>query len=76
MSKKKAEKKSLEAKGKKGSDKKKKSSKKAGRRYGKAASKKVGAAMHERKRGTLRSGPGETGGWQVRATLPLVRVRA
>jgi hypothetical protein len=35
---------------------KKKSSKKTGRRYGKAASKKVGAALHERKRGTLRSG--------------------
>ncbi|HET6280446.1 MAG TPA: DUF6496 domain-containing protein [Polyangia bacterium] len=27
-----------------------------GRRYGKAAGKKVKAAMHERKRGTLRSG--------------------
>ena len=26
------------------------------RKYGKAASKKVGKAMHERKRGTLRSG--------------------
>jgi hypothetical protein len=30
--------------------------KKKGRRYGKAASRKVGKALHERKRGTLRSG--------------------
>jgi hypothetical protein len=36
--------------------KKKSGKKKAGRRYGKAASKKVEAAMHERKRGQLRSG--------------------
>ena len=28
----------------------------SGRKYGKAASRKVKAAMHERKRGTLRSG--------------------
>lgn len=34
----------------------KKKKKKAGRRYGKAASRKVGKALHERKRGTLRSG--------------------
>jgi len=34
----------------------KKSKKKKGRRYGKAASRKVGKALHERKRGTLRSG--------------------
>lgn len=30
------------------------------RRYGKKASKKVKKAMHERKRGTLRSGSGKT----------------
>lgn len=35
---------------------KKKARKKAGRRYSKAASKKVEAAMHERKHGQLRSG--------------------
>lgn len=35
---------------------KKKKAKKKGRRYGKAASRKVGKALHERKRGTLRSG--------------------
>jgi hypothetical protein len=35
---------------------KKKRSKKRGRRYGKAASRKVGKALRERKRGTLRSG--------------------
>jgi len=29
------------------------------RKYGKAASKKVGEAMHERKHGTLRSGSGK-----------------
>ena len=34
----------------------KKKKKKKGRRYGKAASRKVGKALHERKRGTLRSG--------------------
>jgi uncharacterized protein DUF6496 len=34
----------------------KKKAKKKGRRYGKAASRKVGKALHERKRGTLRSG--------------------
>jgi hypothetical protein len=34
----------------------KKKSKKKGRRYGKAASKKVGKALHEAKRGKLRSG--------------------
>ena len=33
-----------------------KKKKKKGRRYGKAASRKVGKALHERKRGTLRSG--------------------
>lgn len=38
------------------STKKKKAKKKRGRRYGKAASRKVGKALHERKRGTLRSG--------------------
>jgi hypothetical protein len=31
-------------------------------RYGKAASKTVKSAMHRRKRGTLRSGPGGKGG--------------
>lgn len=36
--------------------KKSKKRKKAGRRYGKAASRKVGKALHERKRGKLRSG--------------------
>jgi hypothetical protein len=35
---------------------KKKKTKKKGRRYGKAASKKVGKALHEAKRGKLRSG--------------------
>jgi hypothetical protein len=34
----------------------KKRKKKQGRRYGTAASRKVGKALHERKRGTLRSG--------------------
>jgi hypothetical protein len=34
----------------------KKKSKKKGRRYGKAASKKVGKVLHEAKRGKLRSG--------------------
>jgi hypothetical protein len=34
----------------------KKKRKKKGRRYGKAASRKVGKALHERKRGKLRSG--------------------
>jgi hypothetical protein len=34
----------------------KKKRKKKARRYGKAASRKVGKAMHERKRGKLRSG--------------------
>jgi hypothetical protein len=34
----------------------KRSGKKKGRRYGKAASKKVGKALHEAKRGKLRSG--------------------
>ena len=34
----------------------KKKKKKKARRYGKAASRKVGKALHERKRGTLRSG--------------------
>lgn len=34
----------------------KKRKKKKGRRYGKAASKKVGKALHEAKRGKLRSG--------------------
>jgi hypothetical protein len=32
------------------------------RKYSKAASKKVARAMHERKEGTLRSGPGGRGG--------------
>jgi hypothetical protein len=32
------------------------------RRYGNAASKSVKSAMHRRKRGTLRSGPGGKGG--------------
>ena len=36
--------------------KKKRAGKKKGRRYGKAASKKVGRALHEAKRGKLRSG--------------------
>ncbi|HWO10168.1 MAG TPA: DUF6496 domain-containing protein [Polyangiaceae bacterium] len=34
----------------------KKKRKKKAKRYGKAASRKVGKALHERKRGTLRSG--------------------
>ena len=34
----------------------------SGRRYGKAASKRVETAMRRRKRGTLRSGPGGRGG--------------
>jgi hypothetical protein len=34
----------------------------SGRRYGKAASKRVESAMRRRKRGTLRSGPGGRGG--------------
>jgi hypothetical protein len=38
---------------------KKKSSR---RKYGKAASKRVKSAMHRRKKGTLRSGPGGKGG--------------
>jgi hypothetical protein len=33
-----------------------------GRRYGKAASKSVKSALHRRKRGTLKSGPGGKGG--------------
>jgi len=32
------------------------------RKYSRAASKKVGKALHERKTGTLRSGPGGKGG--------------
>jgi len=32
------------------------------RKYSKAASKKVGKALHERKQGTLKSGPGGKGG--------------
>jgi len=32
------------------------------RKYSKAASRKVGKALHERKKGTLRSGPGGKGG--------------
>jgi hypothetical protein len=32
------------------------------RKYSKAASKKVGKALHERKKGTLKSGPGGKGG--------------
>ena len=33
-----------------------------GRKYGKAASKRVASAMRRRKKGTLRSGPGGKGG--------------
>ena len=33
-----------------------------GKRYGKAASKRVASAMRRRKRGTLKSGPGGKGG--------------
>jgi hypothetical protein len=33
-----------------------------GRRYGKAAGKSVKSAMHRKKRGTLKSGPGGKGG--------------
>lgn len=33
-----------------------------GRKYGKAASKRVASAMRRRKRGTLKSGPGGKGG--------------
>lgn len=36
--------------------------KKSGRKYGKAASKRVESAMRRRKRGTLRSGRGGKGG--------------
>ena len=36
--------------------------KKSGRKYGKAASKRVESAMKRRKKGTLRSGPGGKGG--------------
>ncbi|HEY4075934.1 MAG TPA: DUF6496 domain-containing protein [Rhizomicrobium sp.] len=32
------------------------------RKYSKGASKKVGRALHERKKGTLKSGPGGKGG--------------
>ena len=32
------------------------------RKYSEAASKKVGKALHERKKGTLKSGPGGKGG--------------
>jgi hypothetical protein len=38
------------------------SRKKGGRKYGKAASKRVKSAMHRRKKGTLRSGKGGKGG--------------
>lgn len=34
----------------------------SGRRYGNGASKSVKSAMHRRKRGTLKSGPGGKGG--------------
>ena len=36
--------------------------KSSGRKYGKAASKRVKSAMHRRKKGTLRSGKGGRGG--------------
>ena len=36
--------------------------KKSGRKYGKAAGKRVESAMKRRKKGTLRSGPGGKGG--------------
>jgi len=36
--------------------------KKGGRKYGKAASKRVKSAMHRRKKGTLKSGRGGKGG--------------
>jgi hypothetical protein len=36
--------------------------KKRARRYGAAAAKRVKSAMHRKKRGTLRSGPGGKGG--------------
>jgi hypothetical protein len=39
-----------------------KSTRKSGRRYGKAASKRVESAMRRRKKGTLRSGKGGRGG--------------
>lgn len=38
------------------------SAKRGGRKYGKAASKRVASAMRRRKRGTLRSGRGGKGG--------------
>jgi hypothetical protein len=44
---------------KKSSHTRKKSS---GRKYGKKAQKKVKSAMHRRKKGTLKSGPGGNGG--------------
>lgn len=34
----------------------------SGRKYGEAASKRVGSAMRRRKKGTLKSGPGGKGG--------------
>ena len=36
--------------------------KKVGRKYGKAATKRVASAMRRRKKGTLKSGPGGKGG--------------
>ncbi|MEP6491496.1 MAG: DUF6496 domain-containing protein [bacterium] len=36
--------------------------KSSGRKYGKAAAKRVKSAMHRKKAGTLRSGPGGKGG--------------
>ena len=42
--------------------KKRSSKKSSGRKYGKAASKRVKSAMHRKKKGTLRSGKGGKGG--------------
>ncbi len=41
---------------------KKKAKKKSSKKYGAAAQKKVKSAMHRKKKGTLKSGPGGKGG--------------
>ena len=43
------------------------------RRYGKAASRSVERAMHKRKRGTLKSGPGGRGG-KVRSRKQAIAI--
>jgi hypothetical protein len=44
-----------------------------GRKYGKAASKRVASAMRRRKRGTLKSGPGGKGG-RVRSRKQAIAI--